>query len=136
MTLVVDASVWVALFWPDDPRHATSRTWIERQVDAEEEILIPTLAVPEVAGPIRRRTGDHSLALQAVTAMLELPGVTVIPITEELGRLSGELAAALALKGGDAVYAALAFTESVTLISWDSEQLERCPGHVAATTPD
>ena len=135
MTVVVDASVWVAIFWPDDPRHAASRNWIERQVSAEEEILIPALAMPEVAGPIRRRTGDHLLALQAVNAMLDLPGVTVIPVTEELGRLSGELAAVLALKGGDAVYAALAFVEGVTLVSWDSEHLERCPGRVATRIP-
>lgn len=31
MTLVVEASVWVAIFWPDDPRHAVSRAWIERR---------------------------------------------------------------------------------------------------------
>ena len=136
MTLVVDASVWVAMFWPDDPRYAASRAWIERQGNAEEEILIPTLAMPEVAGPIRRRTGDHLLALRAVNAMLDLPGVTVTPITEELGKLSGELAAVLALRGGDAVYAALAFMESVPLISWDMEHLERCSSHVATRTPD
>jgi predicted nucleic acid-binding protein len=135
VTLVVDASVWVALFWPDDPRHAASRSWIELQVGEGEEMLIPAIAMPEVAGPIRRRTGDRNLAQQAVSTMLEVPGVTVVPVTEELGRLSGELSALLALKGADAVYAALAFTESVTLVSWDSEQLERCPGHIATRTP-
>lgn len=136
MTLVVDASVWVALFWPGDPRHTVSRQWVERQVDAGEEILVPTLAMSEVAGPIRRRTGDHSLALRAVEAMLDLPGVTVMPATEELGNLSGQLAAVLALKGGDAVYAALALTESALLVSWDGDHLERCPGHVHTRTPD
>ncbi len=135
MTLVVDASVWVALFWPDDRRHAISRAWLERQVDTEEEMLIPALAVPELAAPIRRRTGDHSLARQAVSAVLDLPGVMVVPISEELGKLSGEYAAALALKGGDAVYAALACMESVPLVTWDRGQLERCPGQVAVRTP-
>ena len=135
MTAVVDASVWVALFWPDDPRHTASRSWIECEVNAEEEILIPTLAVPEVAGPIRRRTGSHDLALRAVNAMLELPSVRTVPLTEELARLSGEFAALLALKGGDAVYAALAFMENATLFSWDSEHLDRCPGHVATRMP-
>ena len=136
MTLVVDASVWVAIFWPDDPRHAVSRVWIERQVNAEEDLLIPALAMPEVAGPIRRRTGTHHLAQQAVNAMLDIPGVAVIPITEELGKLSGELAGVLSLKGGDAVYAALALMESIPLVSWDQEHIERCPNRIAARTPD
>lgn len=136
MTVVVDASVWVAIFWPDDPRHTASRHWIERQVDAEEDLLIPALALPEVAGPIRRRTGAHILAQQAIKAMLELPGVTVMPVTEELGKVSGEFAGALSLKGGDAVYAALAFMENVPLVSWDNEHIERCPGRVATRTPD
>ncbi|TAK31623.1 MAG: PIN domain-containing protein [Chloroflexota bacterium] len=136
MTLVVDASVWMSVFWPDDPRHAISRAWIERQVGAEEQLLIPALALPEVAGPIRRRTGAHYLAQQAVNAMLDLPGVTIIPITEELGKLSGELAGMLCLRGADAVYAALAFMQSIPLVSWDQEHIERCPGHVATRTPD
>ena len=136
MTLVIDASVWVAIFWPDDPRHAVTRAWIERQVNAEEELLIPALALPEVAGPIRRRTGAHILAQHAVTAILDVPGVAVIPVTEELGKLSAELAAVLSLKGGDAVYAAIAFIESVPLVTWDREHIERCPGHVATRTPD
>ena len=104
-------------------------------MSAEEDILIPTLAVAEVTGPIRRRTGDRGLALQAVNAMLDVPGVTLIPVTEDLGRLSGEIAAALALKGGDAVYAALALMENATLFSWDSEHLARCAGHVSTMTP-
>jgi predicted nucleic acid-binding protein len=136
VTLVVDASVLVAVFWPDDPRNAISRSWIERQTNQEEEILIPSLLMAELAGPIRRRTGDRSLAMEAVDAVLDLPGVTVVPVTEELGRLAGELAATLALKGGDAIYAALAFSEDVPLYSWDGEQLERCSGHVDGRMPN
>ncbi len=136
MTLVVDAGVWVSVFWPDDPHHAVSRAWIERQVNADEDLIIPALALPEVAGPIRRRTGTQALALRAVNAMLDIPGLTVVPITEDLGKLSGELASALSLKGGDAVYAALAFMEGVPLVSWDAEHLERCPGRLATRAPD
>jgi predicted nucleic acid-binding protein len=136
VTLVLDASVLVAVFWPDDTQHTTSRAWIERQVDVGEALLIPALALPEVAGPIRRRTGQRMLSRQALDDMLNIPGVTVVSITEDLGKLAADLASELSLKGGEAVYAALALMEGVTLVSWDREHLERCPGRIEVRTPN
>lgn len=136
MTQAVDASVWLALFWPDDPHHAASRAWMEEQVTAGERLLIPAIALAEVAAPIRRRTGDPGLAIEAVRAILDLPGVTAISVTEDMGRLSGEIAASMGMKGGDAVYAALAFMEHVPLVSWGSEQIGRCPSQVTARRPE
>ncbi len=136
MTLVVDTSVWVSVFWTRDEHHTLSRDWVERQTAASEVILLPNLFRAELAGSIRRRTGSHPLALRAVNQALALPGVRSVPLTEELGELAGEVAAALSLRGADAVYTALALQERATLITWDQEQRERSQSRVATGTPN
>ena len=55
---VIDASVWVSWFIPDDAHHALVRQWIDRALERESEIFAPGILLPEVAGALARITGD------------------------------------------------------------------------------
>jgi predicted nucleic acid-binding protein len=57
---VVDASVWVSTFISADVHHATSLQWVMQQTSQDSELVIPALALPEIAGAITRRLAPVS----------------------------------------------------------------------------
>lgn len=64
-----------------------------------------------------------------------LPHVTVVSLTPDLAETAAKLAAQHALRGADAVYAAVALTVGSILVSLDSEHLTRLVGVVQTATP-
>lgn len=132
---VVDASVVVAVFRADDPGHAASRTWLDRALDRDEPITAPAILLAEVAAALARGLDDDALALHAVETLLQGPLVELHPVTAELGRAAAELATTCRLRGCDAVYAALARSLQVPLVTLDRQQLERAIGAVETRRP-
>jgi predicted nucleic acid-binding protein len=132
---VVDASVWVGRFLPADVHHQASRAWLGAQVDLGEILVAPALLLPELAGAVARRTGLSELATRVVALIEGLPNVRLVPVDPALAQLSATLAARLHLRGADAVYVALAHRLSVSLLTWDQEQLERAGPQVMVLTP-
>ncbi len=104
---VVDASVLVSYYHPQDIFHQLSRAWIQQTILAGEVIVAPLLLIGEVAGAIARRTNDSLLGHQAVQEMRTLP-LSLIQIDEDLANLTAQLAADLLLRGADATYVAVA----------------------------
>ena len=132
---VVDASVWVSRFVLDDVHHQPSRRWLDRQVEREEVIVAPALALAEVAGAVSRRTGRSSLGTGAIASLQRLPSTRLVSVDVELAQLGAELASGLRLRGADALYVALARRLSVPLVTWDREQRERGQQAIVARTP-
>jgi predicted nucleic acid-binding protein len=122
---VVDASVWVSRFVPQDVHHSVSRLWLERHAAAGDPLVVPVLALPEVAGAIARRVDDASLAHQALQAVLRLPMLRLVDVEARLARSAAQLAADHALRGADAVYVALALELGLPLVTLDREQRNR-----------
>lgn len=133
--IVVDASVWVSLFVPQDVHHHQSRRWIEERISDRTDLVIPALLPIEVSGAISRRTGEPNLAHRAVGILLRVPGVRLIPIEQQLGMLSARVAADLRMRGADAVYVAVAHRLNVPLVTWDLEQADRASNLISAHTP-
>jgi predicted nucleic acid-binding protein len=121
---VVDASVWVSRLVPVDAHHRASVAWFEAREEGDL-LLAPALMPPEVAGALSRRTRDAALAWRAVRSLLRLPALRLAALDEELSERAARLAADLALRGADAVYAALAQALGVPLATLDREQRER-----------
>ena len=132
---VVDASVWVSRFWTRDPHHTEARSWVFRIMSSGGQIFGPSILLPEVAGPLCRRTGEVEMGLYAVRQLVSLPGLYLLDVDDQMARLSGELAAQLRLKGADAIYVAAAMLRDVPLITLDTEQRERASRVVTASTP-
>ena len=122
---VVDASVWVSRFLPDDVHHEPSYYWLEGVVTRGSLVAAPALLLAEVAGAISRRTGRPGMAARAVELLEQLPNGRLVPVDAQLARLAARLAGQLNLRGGDALYLALAQRLAFTLVTWDREQLER-----------
>jgi len=132
---VVDASVWVSRFVPEDAHHQASTAWLETQVDRGELLVAPALLLPELAGAVARRTGISDLGAQAVSLVRSLPNTRLVAVDAELSELSATLAADLRMRGADVIYTALARRLGVPLITWDQEQRERSQPTVAVLTP-
>ncbi len=119
--MVVDASVWVSALVVHDTHHRASRRWLRRHSSRGSVLVVPTLALAEVAGAISRRTADPALGGRAVEAILGLPRLRLVPLDPELGREAGRIAADHGLRGGDAVYVATAARHALPLVTLDAE---------------
>jgi len=133
--MVVDASVMVSSVLPSDVHHGTSRGWLSRHVDGGGLVLAPTLLLAEVAGALARRTGAPRLGRQAIDALLRLPTLRLIALDEPFAREAADFAARLHLRGGDAVYIAVAAVLGVPLVTWDAEQRLRAARVVDVVAP-
>ncbi len=123
--VVVDASLWVARLVPQDEFHARVRDWMSANRKTGVEMLAPSLLLAEVAGAVSRRTGDSSLAQQAIRQLETLPGLRLVEMDRTLLDESAQLAAELGLRGADSVYVAVASHLNIPLATLDSDQRER-----------
>ncbi|MFO7682985.1 MAG: type II toxin-antitoxin system VapC family toxin [Chloroflexota bacterium] len=133
--MVVDASVWVSRFLPEDAFHQASRTWLIEMTTAGMALVAPTIMLAEVSGSIARRTGNDRLGYQIVQQIRQLPSVQFIAVDDTLGQLAAQTASTYRLRGADAVYMAVAHRLQIPLVSWDEEQLDRAAAGVAAFRP-
>ncbi len=120
---VVDASVWVGYFVPGDGFGEPSHSWLVDVLARAETLHVPALALAEVAGAVRRRTGAAPLAERAVGDLRFLVGDALHAVDAHLVEAAAALAAETGLPGADAVYVALAVVLDLPLITWDVRQL-------------
>ncbi len=123
--IVVDASVWVSRFLPQDVHHEASRAWLADRLGKGEAVVVPAHAFAEIAGAIARRTGDEILGRRAVALILRIPMLKVISIGREIGLEGASIASQCKLRGADALYVAVAKGLDIPLLTLDKEQKER-----------
>ena len=133
--IVVDASVWISVLLADDFFHVQSYSWFQTYSELQGEMSEPSLLLPEVAAGLRRRTNDPLVSRNAVQYLTHLTELHIVPIDSHLAHTAAEMAADYRLRGADAVYAALAYSRDVPLVTWDQEQIERVQGVVKVGTP-
>jgi predicted nucleic acid-binding protein len=129
--IVVDASIWVARLVPQDAFCAVSSRWMAVQRTKNIRLISPALLLPEVAGAVGQRTGDHDLASQAVEMLQHIPGVHLVEMDQSLVTTAAELASQLGLRGADAIYVATAVTLALPLCTLDEDQARRAARQVA-----
>lgn len=134
--MVTDASLWVSRFQPDDEFHAASRAWLATVVGTGQPLFAPSSMLAEVAGAIARRTGRTQLGYAIAQRIQQVPTLQLVGIDVELGDFAAEVASTYRLRGGDALYVAVAHQLNMPLVSWDKEQIARAAGFVEAFTPD
>jgi predicted nucleic acid-binding protein len=133
--IVVDASVWVSALLPEDVHHLVSERWVANYLLGGNMMVAPVLLLAEVAGAIRRRSGEPTFARQAIADLRRLPLLRLIAIDGLLARSAAQLAIDYGLRGVDAVYVATAHALNLPLVTWDREQRARAVGVVATWAP-
>lgn len=131
---VVDASTWISYLLPDDVNHEESRAWFE-QLPPDERLLAPMLLLVEISAGLARRTGRLDVAERAVAVVRAEPRLTIWSLDDDLVERAVQLAAALRLRAGDAIYVALAAATGTRLVTWDREQRERSVPLIAVSSP-
>ena len=135
MVTVVDASVWISSFVPDDVKYEQSVEWLNRQAEASEDLLAPRFLLVEVAAGISRRSRDPAAGLHFMELLVQNPMLTLVSLTDEVVQEVASLGASLHLRAGDAFYVATAVAHGARLVTWDREQLERGAALVETATP-
>ncbi len=132
--MIIDASVWVSKFLVEDTHHAATERWLDRLTD-DDMLFVPAIALAEVAGAIARRTGESYLARWATDWLLDAPYLRVVGVDAALGIEAARVASIHRLKGADAVYAALAASLDLPLVTWDDEFSSRLTGVIDIRRP-
>ncbi len=133
---VIDASVLVARLRKSEPGYNDSVSLINLLNHQKATLLIPTIALAEVAAALTRGTNNPDLANEAVQELINFSNLRAIPIDEELAHLASRIAAKFRLRGCDAIYVGLAWAMKVPLITLDRQQLELAPEALQTQKPD
>lgn len=135
MTSTVDASVWVAADLPQEAAHQDARTVIEQLIRTGEPIHQPTITLVEVGAAVFRRLHDERFAMEAIGALLQVPGITFHPLDVAASLDATALAMQGSLRGADAIYLATAVRTGGRLITLDAELRSRAPAGMEVLTP-
>lgn len=133
--MVIDASVFMALLYQDEPGHKISRTWFGDALTSGEILSSQVIVLAEVAAAISRSKSDSARANQFVQLLTDGDLITLYPVTFGLAERAAEIAADYKIRGCDAVYVALAEQLGEELVTLDNEQLTRGAGVVRTVRP-
>ncbi len=135
MKIVVDASVLIAFVLPDETAHRAAARFIAACDLGRHHIILPSLAWPEVAGNVARRTQDPAKAEVAILRIARLPRLSVIALTDPFALAAARLAGRHSLRGADAIYVHAARHSRASLVTLDSEMHSRAKELVPTHTP-
>ncbi len=124
MSLVVDASVWVAAADASDAHSVPSRAFLGAVTARQLAVVIPSIARLEVACALARRSHDAQRAQALAEALAHAPMVTERPLDRALLTRAIREGTLAWLRGTDALYAALASQTGGELVSWDRELIQ------------
>lgn len=116
-TLIVDSSVIVK--WINQTNEANleqADRIIDEALDGDLELLAPELAKYELGNVLIKKTLDLEDAITSLVSLYSLP-ITFIPESEDLAKITYELASSLRITYYDASFLSLAKQYNVTLIT-------------------
>jgi predicted nucleic acid-binding protein len=131
----VDTSVHISALNPAESGSADSRVFLAHVQDQHIPLFSPTLLVVETAAAVARALDDTERAVALAAVLHDWPNQMLVPLDEALAERAANLAAAVRLRGADAVYAAVAQQYGTTLVTLDRQQLERLPPLVRTACP-
>jgi len=131
----VDASVFLNAFNPAEAGHAQSNRLLAYLQAQATPIVVPALVLPEVAAAISRATGATHLAREFADRLSQLPNLMLIALDTMLAQQAADIASQHRLRGGDAVYAAVALRFASVLVTLDREQHDRLTGVLTSYYP-
>jgi predicted nucleic acid-binding protein len=131
----IDSSVLVSLFNSKDRLHSQTEAWFREAVADGEPLRAPVTALAEVSAAIAAGTGDKQLARDVETHVRHSPLFQFLPVAMPLAERAATLAAEHQLRGGDAIYFAVAETLGDRLITLNPRQLQKGNSVVETARP-
>jgi predicted nucleic acid-binding protein len=135
MKVTIDANIWLAAADVDEPAHDVCVACLRQVLLRKARLEHPWLLLVEVSATVARKTRNPSLAEEAVAVVQAVPGQVWHSLDAGLARTAGQLAAQLALRSADAVYAAVAKHSGAVLLTCDVEMQTRAAGAIACLSP-
>ena len=135
LNYTIDANVFVSGAVATDIHHADSQAFLSALRLRPELVYCPTLVLVEAAAAIARPTGDAKLAQRASDLIRWFPNMKLVGLTTARARGAALLAAAHRLRGADTIYVDVAAEFGTTLITWDTEMLQRGAAVVTTMKP-
>lgn len=127
MRLVLDASVAVASVQRTAPGHLAARRRVRRALLGQDEVVVPTLFLVEVAASLCRLGVAHDRIDQLLDGLSRAPH-ELVPLTTRRARVASAEALRGRLRGADACYAAISSEYRLALCTLDIELAERAEG--------
>ncbi len=131
----VDASVFLNAFNPYEEGYEQSHRLLSDMQRQAIPVVVPSLALPEIAAAVVRARDDAELARRFVLCLSRLPHLTLVPLDSALAERAADVAAQHRLWGSDAVYAAVSLQYGSVLVTLDKEQQRRVANVIAAHRP-
>ncbi len=135
MKAVLDASVLVARFVPEDAFHDEGLRIVRAGDKNQFSAIVPAILPAELAGAVARKTGETSLAEVALLHLHSYSWLTVRTADTSFIEKAANLAARFALRGADAFYLTVAIEQKCPLVTLDDELLTRTPSYVKVLRP-
>ena len=133
--MTIDASVLVRATNHSEAGHRECAEVVAAAGSSRVMIVQPTFVIAEVAGALGRRRLSAPGIAAVLDRMLRPSTITLIPLDEALAEETAELAVTTRLRGGDAIYVAVARRYGGTLITVDDEQRLRAQSVVPVMLP-
>ena len=132
----IDASVHVNALNLAEAGSSESQAFLEFVSRRSIPVFSPTVLLVEVATTIARVFNNPAKGIAFAQVIHHLPSQVWVPLDETTSLEAGRLGAIHALRGADAVYAAVAHRHHSTLITLDRQQLERLSPIIKAQRPN
>jgi len=132
----IDASVLTAVFDKNDKFHDQSLSFFRFIVKSDVEIIIPALALAELAGALARKGNKVNDIIDYLNVLRSLRNIEFVDLTVELCEFSADIAMKLKVKGSDSVYIAVSHKYNLKLVTNDNQQYERGKIMIETIKPD
>ncbi len=132
--IVIDASVWISFYLPQDVNHSATVPFMRRIVQGGVPMFAPGLVLVEVGAALARRVGEDN-ARQAVAHLQRMPYLRLSNLDARAVVRATQIAIDGKLCGTDAVYVALAQRLGLPLVSWDGEHRALAGVYITVYTP-
>jgi len=132
MRVVLDSTVLISIFSDKDKFHSDGMKIFSSIMDKKIKPIIPTLALPEICGAIRRNFNTRlaEIVENQLNTWITNEFLSIKELNLERMKLSTETAIGCNLKGADAVFVSLAKEFKAELVTFDREVTNKIKGKV------
>lgn len=132
----IDASVLTAVFDENDTFHRASLGLFESIIRTDTKIVMPALALVEVAGALARKGQHYDDVVGYLDRLRSYKNIEFLALTIDLCELAADIAVRLKLKGADSTYIAVSRRYNLKLITNDNQQWDRGKEIIATAKPE